>query len=62
MVDQVAPDKVRPVLLTSLRLASLFFELLSHPRKEDGHYHYTSVVRYRVKGSIFIDVASRLHL
>jgi hypothetical protein len=60
LVDQTAQAQVLPAL-TSLLLASLFFELSSPPRWEDGRFHCIGTIRCRLRGSTLVDILSRLH-
>ncbi|THC89924.1 hypothetical protein EYZ11_010621 [Aspergillus tanneri] len=60
LVDKEARIQVPPAL-TSLLLASLFFELSSVPQWEDGFYHCIGTIRCRVRGNIFVDALTKLH-
>ncbi|KAB8067084.1 FabD/lysophospholipase-like protein [Aspergillus leporis] len=60
LVDQVASAQV-PSALDSLLLSSLFFELSAAPRWEGNRFHCIGVIRCRLRGTILVDVLSRLH-
>lgn len=60
LVDQVAGITVTPAL-SSLLLASLFFELCATPLWQDGYYHCVGVIRCRLRGPAVVDALRRLH-
>ncbi|KAH8431002.1 uncharacterized protein LDX57_008663 [Aspergillus melleus] len=60
LVDETAADQVPPAL-TSVLLASLFLELSSAPRWENGWYYCIGTIRCRIQGLIFVSTLKRLH-
>jgi hypothetical protein len=60
LVDRTASIQVPPVL-TSLALASLFLELPSAPRWEEGQLHCVGAIRCRLKGNVLVDLLRKFH-
>ncbi|KAH8431681.1 patatin-like phospholipase family protein [Aspergillus melleus] len=60
LADNKAKVEV-PAVLTSLLLASLFFELSCAPRWVDGHYHCSGTIRCRLPGQTLVEALRGLH-